>query len=251
MLYLVGLGLYDEEDLSLRGVKILKDSNKVYVEFYTGFFNGNLKNIEKLVGKKIEILGREDIEEHPEEKLLKNSIENNTALLVPGDPMVATTHIDLVLRAKSLGINVKIVHSSSIYSAIAETGLQIYKFGRTTTIPFPEKKYFPTTPYDVLKDNLGRGLHTLILLDIRSDERRFMTVNQGIEILMKIEEKRQENIFRGDRFCVGVARLGGNSTIKAGKAFDLMKQDFGPPPHVLVVPGKLHFMEEEALREYI
>ncbi len=250
MLYLVGLGLHDEEDLSLKGLRVLKDSNKIYAEFYTNFFNGNLENIEKLVGKKIEILERADIEEHPDEKILKNSIENNTVLLVPGDPMVATTHIDLVLRAKRLGIGVKIVHSSSIYSAIAETGLQIYKFGRTTTIPFMEKNYFPTTPYDVLGENLERGLHTLLLLDIKSMENRFMTVSQGIEILMEIEEKRQENVFQADRRCIGVARLGGSSTIKAGKAIDLIKRDFGPPPHVLVVPGKLHFMEEEALSEY-
>lgn len=251
MLYLVGLGLHDEKDLSLKGLAILKDSDNIYAEFYTNFFNGNLENIEKLIGKKIEILGREDIEEHPEEKLLKNSIENNTTLLVPGDPMVATTHIDLVLRAKRLGIGVKIVHSSSIYSAISETGLQIYKFGRTTTIPFLEKNYLPMTPYDVLKENLERGLHTLMLLDIKSREKRFMTVNQGIEILMKIEEKRRDNVFHSNRFCIGVARLGGNPTIKAGKAMDLMKQDFGLPPHVLVVPGKLHFMEEEFLSEYI
>lgn len=251
MLYLIGLGLYDENDLSLRGLNILKDSSRIYAEFYTGFFNGNLENIEKLLGKKIKILTRQDIEEHPGENLLKNSIERNIALLVPGDPMVATTHADLILRAKGLGIGVQIIHSSSIYSAVAEVGLQIYKFGRTTTIPFPERGYFPMTPYDVLKDNLGRGLHTLVLLDIRSDEKRFMTVSQGVEILMKIEEKRAENVFQKDRVCVGIARLGGSSIIKAGKAADLMKHDFGPPPHTLVVPGKLHFIEEEMLNAYI
>lgn len=251
MLYLVGLGLFDENDLSLRGFKILKNSDWVYAEFYTGFFNGNLENIEKSTGKKIRILTRGDIEEHPEENLLKDSAEKNIALLVPGDPMVATTHADLVLRAKNLGINVRVIHSSSIYSAIAETGLQIYKFGRTTTIPFPEKNYSPATPYDVIKENLQRGLHTLILLDIKAEEKRFMTVHQGIEVLMKIENNRKEDVFNEDRFCIGIARLGGNSIIKAGKAIDLMRKDFGPPPHVLIVPGKLHFMEEEFLNAYI
>lgn len=245
MLYLVGLGLHDEQDISLRGLQVLKGAEKIYAEFYTNFFSGSLKGIEALVGKKIEILKRQDIEEHAEENLLKDSKEKRVVLLVPGDPMVATTHSDIILRAKKLGIETRIIHASSIYSAVAETGLQIYKFGRTTSLVFPEKSYFPTTPYEALKENLERGLHTLFLLDIK------LTIAQGIQILLKIEKEKKQDVFEEKTLCVGIARLGGdNSAIRTGTARELMKFDFGSPPHALIVPGKLHFIEEEMLALY-
>ena len=164
--------------------------------------------------------------------------------------MAATTHIDLVLRAEKLGINVKIIHSSSIFSAVGETGIQLYKFGKTTSIVFPEKNYFPESPYDAVNDNLKMNLHTLCLLDIKSDEDRYMTVNDGIKILLQIEGKRGEGGFTKETLCVGCARLGGDETIKFGTAGELMKADFGKPPHVLIIPGKLHFVEEESLLRF-
>jgi diphthine synthase len=261
MLYLIGLGLYDENDISLKGLHILKDKvDIIYAEFYTNVFSGNLKNLESLVNdKKIISLSRSDLEEHVEENLLKHAKRKNVALLVPGDPMVATTHISIILKAQELRIETKIVHASSIYTAIAEIGLQIYKFGRTSSIPFPEKNYFPHAPYDALKENLQSGLHTLFLLDVKDDMKpesedgkKFMSIKEGIEILLAIEEERKEDIFTKETFCVGIARLGSkNQKIRYGKAKTLLKEDFGEPPHVIIVPGrKLHFMEEEALRRF-
>jgi len=177
MLYLIGLGIYDERDITLRALEILRDVERVYAEFYTSAFNVNLKDLEKLIGKRIHILSRNDLEQHPEENILKDSLNKKTALLAPGDPMVATTHVDIILRARKLGIKTKVIHASSIYSAVAETGLQVYKFGKTTSIPFPEKSYFPTSPYDVLRENLKNGMHTLFLLDIKPEENKFMSVN--------------------------------------------------------------------------
>lgn len=250
MLYLIGLGIYDEEDLSLLGLKTLKRVDKVYAEFYTNAFNGDLEKLEELIGKKIKVLNRQDIEEHPKENIFRSSLKGDTALLVSGDPMIATTHSDIVLRARKSGIETRIIHSSSIYSAIAEIGLQAYKFGRTASIPYPEKDYSPESFYDVLRDNLKAGMHTLLLLDVRSEEGKYMTVNEAISILFKIEEKRKENVFTGETLCVGVACLGGDSVIRYGKAEDVKEYDFGKTPHVLVVPGKLHFMEEEMLETF-
>ena len=250
MLYLIGLGIYDERDITLRALEVLRDVESVYAEFYTSASNVNLKNLEELIGKRIHVLSRCDLEEHPEGNVLKDSSKKKTALLSPGDPMVATTHVDIILRARKLGIKTKIVHGSSIYSAVAETGLQIYKFGRTTSIPFPEKSYYPTSPYDVLRENLKTGLHTLFLLDIKPEENRFMSVNDAIRILLRIEEKKKEGIFTEETRCLSAARLGGNSIIRYGRVRDLMDYDFGRPPHVLIVPGKLHFMEEEMLKTF-
>lgn len=249
MLYIIGLGLYDEKDISLKGLETLKKCKKIYAEFYTNLWHGSIENLEKLIENKIKILDRGDVEEAPDE-FLNYAKKEDVALLIPGDPMAATTHIGLVLRAEKMGINVKIIHSSSIFSAIAETGIQLYKFGKTTSIVFPEKNYFPESPYDAIRDNLKMNLHTLCLLDVKYDKNRYMTVNDGIEILFQIEEKRGEGVFTKDTLCIGCARLGGDKVIKFGTAEGLMKINFGAPPHVLVIPAKLHFVEEEALLRF-
>jgi len=245
MLYLIGLGLYDAKDLSLRGLEATRKCKRLYVEGYTNYFAGG---VEEVLGRKVTVLSRKDVEEKPEENVLKNG--GNTCLLVPGDPLVATTHVDLVLRAKKLGIEVKVIHSSSVYSAIGETGLQLYKFGKTTTVAYPEGTYFPTSPYDAIEENLKAELHTMCLLDVKADEGRFMTVNEGLKLLLEMEAQKKKRIISEDMLCAGVARLGGDVDIKAGKLKDLLKHDFGKPPHVIVIPGKLHFMEEEALKMF-
>jgi len=247
MLYFIGLGLNDEKDISLKGLETLKKCGRIYAEFYTNPFRGDLKGLEKLAGKEITLLQRKDLEERSEENILKNAIKEDVALLVSGDPMVATTHIDLVLRARKQGVKYGVIHSSSVYSAVGETGLQLYKFGKTASLVYPVKNYFPASPYDILRENRNMGLHTLLLLDVKAEEKRFMTVNEAINLLLDIERQKKEKVFGPDLLCVGIARLGGDAKIKAGPALDLLKEDFGSPPHCLIIPGKLHFMEEEAL----
>ena len=151
------------------------------------------------------------------------------------------------MRAKKKGVEVKIIHSSSIYCAVAETGLQIYKFGKTTTLPFPQGDYFPTSPYDVIRKNHELGLHSLVLLDVKSDENRFMTVNEGLRFLLRMEDEKRKRLISGNLFLVGIARLGGDSLIRAGSLDELIELDFGRPPHSLVIPGELHFTEKDML----
>jgi diphthine synthase len=247
MLHLIGLGLNDERDLSLKALEILKKSDMVYFESYTSRFNGSLENLKTLTGKDVILLKRKDLEEHPEDNVLRGG---EVSLLVMGDPLVATTHSDIVLRAEKLGIKVGVIHSASIYSAIGESGLQLYMFGKTVTIAYPEGKYFPMSLYDGLKENRLRGLHTLCLLDVKAEEGRYMTVNEGIELLLRMEHEKMQNQFRSDTMCLGVARLGGDAVIKYGTAEQLMAEEFGGPPHALIVPGKLHFVEEEMLARF-
>jgi diphthine synthase len=125
--------------------------------------------------------------------------------------------------------------------------LELYKFGKTTSIPFPAKNFNPETAYDVIKENQKIGLHTLILLDLNPSMERFLTINDAIKILLGIEDKRQESIFTKNTDIVGCARIGGDFKIKYGKAGILMEEDFGKPLHCMIIPGKLHFIEEEAL----
>ena len=247
-LIFVGLGLYDENDLSLKAVQAIRQCDKVYAEFYTSRLIGSTKNnLEKTIGKPIEILSREETEKG--EVILEAASNEKVGFLVCGDPMIATTHIDLRLRAIDRGITPKIIHSSSIVTAVPGLlGLQNYKFGRTTTLAFPEEEYFPMSPYQVIKKNKEMGLHTLVLLDIQAEKERYMTATEGIALLVKMEKKFGDNVVRGDSILCVVARAGSPQPLIVANTVDgLNNMDFGLPLHTLVVPGDLHFMEVDAL----
>ena len=247
-LIFIGLGLYNEQDITLYGFEELKKCDKVFAEFYTSNLIGlKISKFEKLIGKKIKILSREQTERG--ELILDAAENNNVGFLVCGDPMIATTHIDLRLRAIKKEIKTKIIHNGSIVTAAPGLlGLQNYKFGRTTTLAFPENNYFPTSPYEVMSDNKKMGLHTLVLLDIKDDKKLYMTANQGLDLLLEMEKKLGKNIISYDSIACVVARAGSPDLfVKADKIENLKKQDFGPPLHAIVIPGKLHFMELEAL----
>lgn len=245
MLYFIGLGLHDEKDITLKGLEVAKGCDKVYAELYTSPWQGSLDALSKEIGE-IVTLHRSDLEENSK-KLIDEAEDTDIAILVSGDPLVATTHSSLIIEARKKEIPVKIIHSSSVFSGIAETGLQIYKFGKTATVAYPEPNFFPKTPYNVLAENLKAGLHTILLLDVKADQDRYMTVNEAIDLMLKIESEEKKKVFTEKTKCVGVARLGGDVTIKYGTAKELNKVDFGGPPHVIIVPGKLHFSEEEFL----
>lgn len=247
-LYFIGLGLADQRDISLKGLEAAKGCERIYLEYYTSRLNCPLKELEKLYGKQIILADREMVEQKAEETILRDAKTRETAFLVVGDIFSATTHMDLWLRAKELGIKTRLIHNAGVFCGVSETGLQLYKFGKTTSIPFPSEKWRPESPYEVIKQNLEMGAHTLVLLDLSPKEERFMTINEAIKYLMEIEEKRGEGVFTKNTFCVGCARLGSeDEIIRSGKAQKLEKTEFGGPLHCLIVPSKLHFLEEKAL----
>ncbi len=243
MLYLISLGLYEQEDMSIKALEAAKKCDKLYLEGYTNFFKDNAEQLSKFIGKKVTELGREDIENNVH-KLLKEAEKLSIGILVGGDCLTATTHSSLILDAKKQGIKIGIIHGSSIFTAIAETGLFLYNFGKVTSIPFENEKV--ETPYDVIKQN--KDLHTLCLLDLRTKEKKFMKASEAIRYLLAVEARRKERVFTEDTLCVMCAGLGSEKhVIKAGKSKDLLKENFNIFPQCLIVPGKLHFMEEELL----
>ena len=243
-LYLIGIGLEDEKSISVKGLELVKKVDKIHLENYTSLLNCNKEQLEKFYGKEIILANREKVES---DKILEEAKNNNIALLIIGDVFGATTHITLLKEAKEKNIKVKIINNASILTAIGITGLELYKFGKTTSIPFDNENL--ETPYQVLKEN--QPLHTLFLLDLKPEEDKFMTVNQAIEILENIEKKKKENLITNKTLLVGCARLGREDyQIKVGTKDQLKKTDFGKPPHCLIIPGKLHFMEEETLNFY-
>nr|2HUV_A Chain A, Probable diphthine synthase [Pyrococcus horikoshii OT3]2HUV_B Chain B, Probable diphthine synthase [Pyrococcus horikoshii OT3] len=251
VLYFIGLGLYDERDITVKGLEIAKKCDYVFAEFYTSLMAGTtLGRIQKLIGKEIRVLSREDVELNFENIVLPLAKENDVAFLTPGDPLVATTHAELRIRMKRAGVESYVIHAPSIYSAVGITGLHIYKFGKSATVAYPEGNWFPTSYYDVIKENAERGLHTLLFLDIKAEKRMYMTANEAMELLLKVEDMKKGGVFTDDTLVVVLARAGSlNPTIRAGYVKDLIREDFGDPPHILIVPGKLHIVEAEYLVE--
>jgi len=169
--------------------------------------------------------------------------------LVPGDPLIATTHVDLRIRAEKQGIKTRVVHGASIVSAVVGlSGLQNYKYGRSVTIPFSNQGLVSETPYNVIRANKKLGLHTLCFLDIKAEEKRYMTVKEGMEALLSVEKQKRQRVVTPETIAVGVARAGSTvPVVKADRVNELLKFDFGAPPHSIVFLGRLHFMEAEAL----
>jgi len=244
-LYFIGLGLNNQDDITLRGLEAAKKCDVVYFESYTSRLNCSISALERLFGKKVKLAGRNAFEEDGD-AIINEARFKDVALLVVGDPFSATTHADLFIEARRTGVHVEVIHNASVLNAVGITGLQLYKFGKTTSIPYENENV--RTPYDVLAANRRSGMHTLFLLDIKSDEQRYMSVNEAIKYLLSVEEKWKKHAFSKETLCVGCARLGSdNFMIKSGTADELMGVDFGHPMHCLIVPGKLHFKEEEAL----
>jgi len=248
MLVFIGLGLYDERDLTLRAIEEAKSCDTLFAEFYTSRLTGTtVEGLEKILGKKIIVLNRGDVEE--KDVLISAAKKGKTGFLVPGDPLISTTHISLRIDAKEHGIETRIVHNSSIYSAApAVSGLFNYKFGASASIPFPSEGYTPDSFYDVIAENKKRGLHTLLFLDIKE---KLMTVNEALEILLAVEAQKKKGVATIESIAVGLGCVGSiNQVMVAGKIESLMSCDFGSVPQVLIVLGELHFMEEEYLKEF-
>jgi len=238
----IGLGLNDEKGMTLEGLEESRKADSVFGEFYTNMMpNLDLKRLEKKIGKKVEVLNRAELEDEGGRRLLKAASNESVAFLVPGDPLIATTHISLRLSLAKMGIASRVIHAPSIVSAVCgATGLQSYKFGKSITVPRDQP--LPRSVLDTISDNNDRGLHTLVLLDVQAGKNSQMTIRDAVA-KMTTADPRLET-----RLAVGVARLGSrDEKVKASNMKSLIEEDFGNGPHSLVVAGRLHFMEAEAL----
>ncbi len=248
-LALVGIGLNDAQDITLKGKKIIDRADMVYLEIYTSRMVQSLEQLSAAYGKPILPADRRLMEQDAS-ILLDQAREKEVAVLIMGDVFSATTHLALYLKAREEGIPCQVVHNASVLTAVGITGLELYKFGKTTSLPFPEGSHQPDSYIQVIKDNQSLGYHTLVLLDLRPAEDRFMTVPEALKHLIAASDRLQQPILNKETKIVGCARLGGDATILYGPIEQLMVADFGPPPHCLIIPGNLHFLEEEALAQW-
>jgi diphthine methyl ester synthase len=283
VLYMIGLGLGDPDDITVKGLKIVQSADVLFLEAYTSVLEAS----ETIVGKgravveterlqqaydistPIVIADRDLVEQHAEERILEPARTLTVAFLVVGDPVCATTHTDLWLRCRMMGIECHVIHNASIMGAVGACGLQLYNFGQTVSIPFFEENWRPTSFYPKIQYNRRGGMHTLCLLDIKVKEPdfdammrgrqeyqppRFMTVAQAAAQLIEAEETLTHKAYDpATTLCVGLARMGQSTQqIVAGTLQELAETDCGGPLHSLIVTGRtLHELELDFLKGFL
>jgi len=241
-LSIVGLGVAN--DITQEGLRELSESDEAFCEYHTMPVDaGYVRALEKRSGKKITLIGRDKVEG---DFLLKKAGGKRICLLCGGDPLVATTHISLLIDAKKAGIETKIVHNSSILSAACgKSGLQPYKFGKTVTVSYWRPKYEPTSPLLLIERNLKAGMHTLALLDL-DKELGMMDAKMGLELLRKMEKKEGRKVLPEE--VVVLSRVGyPDERVSFGKIGELIKADLGKAPFCICIPAQMHEVEREYL----
>jgi diphthine synthase len=266
MLTFVGLGLHDERSVTLAGRDAIRDADRVFAEFYTSRLSGvSVPDLERFHGVEIERRDRTGVESEPG-PILDAAEAGDAVFLTAGDTMISTTHVDLRLRAARRGLETRIVHGTTAEAAAASlSGLQNYRFGKATTLPFPwahgggsatptdgeqpQSGSVPDSVLDTIAANRERGLHTLVVLDIKvgtgpsgpdPDHEEYMTADRAAALLA------------GDVDGIGVAiaRAGSAEPVVVADTLSaLAAESFGDPLHLLVVPGDLHLVEHDALLE--
>ncbi|HLD18584.1 MAG TPA: diphthine synthase [Candidatus Nanoarchaeia archaeon] len=247
MLHLIGLGLTDEKGLTIAEIDAIKSSDEVIVENYTSVFEIDEKNFEKITGKKIKLVSREFVEDS--EKLISSAKKKEIALLVSGDPLSATTHYELLLEGKKQGVEVKVYHNASVFSAIAATGFSLYKFGATASIPNPEDNFKPESFYEIFVKNKMEKYHTLFLIDPNEKNGKRISLKDALKWLLEIDSKKNK-LISSKTTIIACSNLGrNNQKIVSGNSEKIKKYNF-EHPCCFVIPGELNFKEEEALQIY-
>ncbi|KAK4536518.1 hypothetical protein CDCA_CDCA08G2543 [Cyanidium caldarium] len=280
--YLIGLGLGDEQDITLRGLETVRWCARVYLEAYTSVLPVDVARLERQYGQRVMLADREMVEDGADD-LLHGADTSDVALLVVGDVFWATTHQDLWLRARRRGIECAVVHNAGIMNAVGVCGLQMYRFGETISLVWFTERWRPTSWYPRLAANRQRGLHTLCLLDIRVKEPteeslargkpvyeapRFMSVAEAAQQLLQVAAWRRERrngqanptndaeapepycacaeAYTAQTLGIGLARAGqATQQILVGTLEQLARAELGPPLHALIIPGELHALEAE------
>lgn len=270
MFYVIGLGLGDPKDITVKGLEIVKRCERVYLESYTSIMTCGHEKLEEFYGRPLILADRELVESGADE-ILAGAGQVDVAFLVVGDPFSATTHTDLLLRAKEKKIPYQVVHNASIMNAIGCCGLQMYRFGATVSIPYWSPNWQPDSFYDKILVNIANGLHTLCLLDIRTKEPtpesltkkkreyqppRFMSCSEAADQLLQLVQQvpgvEKSPAFTDRAVVVGLARVGHETQeIKVCTLKEMKQCNLGDPLHSLIIPAlEMHPLEMEFLQQF-
>ncbi len=246
-LYFVGIGIAGTSGITDEARSAIASSRTVYAERFTSPVADaeidELRDIATRGGAAFKVAPRWMVEDGGE--ILREAARGDVSLVCFGDPYVATTHIELRTRAVAQKTKTRSVHgASSLTSMVGECGLHQYKVGRTTTVTGEEA----STPYNVLDENIQRGCHTVLLLEYNQDAGEFLAPADALRSLLDIEAEARHGAATPETFVMVASRIGRNDqSITAGRISGVLDQDFGEPPHSIVVPGTLHFTETDAI----
>lgn len=240
MLYIIGLGL-NERSISKAGLEALDKCKRVYLENYTVDFPYTKHQLEEILNKKIIEANRDKVESL---SIVDEAKKLNVALLVYGSPLTATTHISIIEECKDSRVKYKIIHNASIFDAVAETGLQIYKFGKVASMPAwnPKQNFTPDSFMEIVQQNQSQKAHSLILIDIglefkdalnqlKISAENYKIPLKKLLICQAMGTKNQKILYRG---------------IEELEGFDGVKK-----PYCIILPSKnLHHVEKDFLENF-
>ena len=247
MLWFVGLGISGISELSDNTISIIKNADTVYLESFTSPISETEKEqLANMCDGEFKIAKRWLVEDGNE--ILENAKKRQVVLISYGDPYIATTHLELKTRAVTDKIETKTIHSSSIVSSlIGEIGLQYYKVGKILTVMNDPKSMI--TPYNTISNNLLSKMHSVILLEYNEDKSFFLDPQDALSLLLDAEKIQNGKIISLDTFAIIASRIGkSDQNITSGKISNLIKKEFGNPPHTIIIPGSLHFTESNAIK---
>ena len=247
MLWFVGLGISGISELSDSTISVIKNADIVYLESFTSPISETEKEqLANMCDGEFKIAKRWLVEDGNE--ILENAKKREVVLISYGDPYIATTHLELKTRAVTDKIETKTIHSSSIVSSlIGEIGLQYYKVGKILTVMNDPKSMI--TPYNTISNNLLSKMHSVILLEYNEDKSFFLAPQDALSLLLDAEKIQNGKIISLDTFAIIASRIGkSDQNITSGKISNLIKKEFGNPPHTIIIPGSLHFTESNAVK---
>lgn len=254
----MGLGLDATNDVSLGMLSIIRKADKLYLECYTSIINCSVVELEHAIGQKVVLADRHLLENT--NAIIEEAQEMLVVLLVPGTPLFATTHTDLLMRCIERSTEYVVVNNTSIYNVVGHLGLFSYSFGRVVSIPFFTETFHPTSVFDKIEHNMASNLHTLCLLDIKigkdyyeepkpAEYGRFMTANTAMQLLLQYGHAHNPALFHEQTRIFVVCRFGcPDQSLHYGTIGDLCDADFGGPLHSLVIPSKMEVVEEEHVK---
>jgi len=233
---LIGTGM-TQNSLTTEAIETLKTADKIYLENYTVNFPYDKSELEKNYSLEIQELKREQVEN---ESILEEAKTQNIALLIYGDCLSATTHMQLIVSAKQQNIPTKILQNTSIMTTVAQTGLSLYKFGKTTSMPnWQEHTNRPTSFIKYIKENSSINAHTLILTDIG------LEIKPAISQLQKSATK--ENLTLPEKIITIASAGTQNQKISYDTPKNLANKNI-EMPFCLIIPDSLSHSEIEAIK---
>ncbi|MGC9071561.1 MAG: SAM-dependent methyltransferase [Acidilobus sp.] len=246
MLTIVGAGL-GPGSLTPQVRKAVEEANVLIIDSYTSPFSSWIIDAVKSLGKQAMVASRESLEDKSS-SIISMASSFNVAVIVPGDPMVATTHASLLVEAKLKGIKVKIIPGiSGPCASMSTSGLQFYRFGRKMTIPGPWRGVGATSTAYWLLGNMCLDLHTLLLLDVSPDGGQLPPA-EGVKALKDQLDELVGDEWKGFRNLLVLAISVSDDDVKVSYSSISDPELLAPlTPSTLIVPSRLHPVEREFL----